>query len=709
MQFRDRHWGSPRSKPYLLVNSLALPLVLLLSLTSWAQEKPATAKAKAPTPKPQAAKEVAKPAPVVADPEAYWRAQVEPLIDKACLKCHAGVMQQGGLDMRSLDTILRGGGSGPAMIPGKPAESRILSRIHSRGADHMPPAPKASLTPKEIAVLNTWINMLPAPKSKLASGKSTDNTWVEGYLADYRSRLPKHDVLPAQLTGSAAIDWFVQSGWKRNKVEPAGRSSDLVFARRVYLDLAGRIPTLDELRRFVADKDTNKRERLIDTLIASDDYPRRMREVFDTVLMGRADSNGARVRAERGWNGFLETGFRTNRPWNEMVRDMLVARVGDGPSRGADWFVGEKNNNYQLIAEAVAPVAFGVQIGCAQCHNHPLAWEIEQRHYWGMVAVFNRSKNVDTETGPGVAEGATGGFISFANLKKETQQASLFFLNGKSVPEKVPGANEKEVDSPDLYIVPPAPDKDKKAHAPSVPKFSRREAFANSVTRDNPQLARAFANRLWALLMGRGIVPAVDQIDSRHRASHPELLEWLGRDFEKSGYDVKRLVRLIVSTRAYQLDTKLPGKTAPLPDTYARAIEKPLSAEQLLHSLWVATGVKLEEPAAKEMERTFCAKFPDLMAENYNPTLQQALFLSNSPVLSELLKPTPGSIVTKLAALKTNEARVREAFSIVLGRAPDAIELKQCVAMLASARSPESGASNLLWALLTSAEFQVNH
>ncbi|MGC4043940.1 MAG: DUF1549 domain-containing protein [Armatimonas sp.] len=706
MQFRAPHWGSPRLKQGFLVTSLPLPLVLLFALSSWAQEKPAPVKAKS-APKPVASKEVAKPVPE--DSETYWRSHVEPLIDKACLKCHAGVRQAGGLDLRSLDTILRGGSSGPAIIPGKPAESRILSRIFSQAADHMPPAPKVSLTPKEVEVLKTWITMLPVPKSKLASGKSTDITWVEGYLADYRNQLPKHDVLPTNLTGSAAIDWFVQAGWKRNKVEPAGLSSDLVFARRVYLDLAGRIPSLDELRRFVADKSADKRERLIDSLMASDDYPRHMREVFDTVLMGRADSDHARARADRGWNTFLETGFRANRPWNEMVRDMIVARASDGPSHGADWFLGEKNNNYQQMAEAVAPVAFGVQVGCAQCHNHPLAWEIEQRHYWGMVAVFNRSKNVDTETGPGVAESATGGFISFANLKKETQPATLFFLNGKSVPEKIPGANEKEVDSPDLYVFPPSPEKGKKAPRPSVPKFSRREAFADSVTHDNPQLARAFANRLWALLMGRGIVPAVDQIDSRHRASHPELLEWLGRDFEKSGYDVKRLVRLIVNTRAYQLDTKPVGKTPPLPDTFARALEKPLSAEQLLHSLWIATGVKPEEPAAKEMERTFCAKFPDLMAENYNPSLQQALFLSNSPVLSELLKPSPGSMVTKLSALKSNEARVREAFSVVLGRAPAAVELQPCQAMLASARSPESGASNLLWALLTSAEFQVNH
>jgi hypothetical protein len=643
----------------------------------------------------------------VENPDAYWASRVEPLLDKQCLKCHAGVRQLGGLDLRSLDTILRGGDRGPAIVPGKPSESRIMQFILPKPGEHMPPDPKKQLSAEEISVLKTWIALLPAPKSKLASVASKDNAWVPDYLAAYRHTFQTHEIPPPKLAGSAAIDWFLQTDWKRDNIEPARLSDDPAFVRRIYLDLAGRIPSREELKLFLNDARKDRRSQLISALIASDDFPRHMREVFDTVLMGRPTGNNARARAERGWNAFLENSFRANRPWNEVVHDILVARASDGSSHGADWFLAERNNSTQAIAEAVAPIAFGVQIKCAQCHNHPLSWEIEQRHYWGLVAVFNRSKNVETETGPGVAESAIGGFINFANLKKESQPAMLAFLNGKSVAEKIPGANDKEIDSPDLYVVPPAKE-GQKPHSPAVPKFSRREAFADSVTHDNPQLARAFVNRLWADLMGRGIVHPADQIDSRHRPSHPELLEWLAHDFEQSGYDVKRIVQTIVSSRAYQLDSKPAGKTTPLPQSFARALDKPLSAEQLLHSLWIATGTKVEPSATAEMERTFVAKFPDLMAETYNPSLQQALFLTNSPVLDDLLKPAPGTTVAKLMALKSNEARVREAFSAVLGRTPDAVELQQCQAMLA-AQSPEKGIKNLLWALLTCAEFQVNH
>jgi hypothetical protein len=641
------------------------------------------------------------------NPERLWSSRVKPLLDKHCLKCHAGVQQAGGLDMRSLDTILRGGERGMAIHPSKPNDSRIVQYVQPNAATHMPPDPKKQLSAPDIAALKTWIAALPAPKSKPPLGKSKDTAWVAAYLAEYRKSIQTHPLPPAKLSASATIDWFLETAWRRDKIVPASLSSDTVFARRVYLDVAGRIPSQKEMRQFVNDTGKDKRERLVAKLLASDDYPRHFRAVFDTVLMGRPNGRNARARAEKGWNRFLEESFRANRPWNEMVREMLTARATEGVDRGAVWFLAERKNSSQAIAEAIAPIAFGVKIECAQCHNHPLAWEIEQRHYWGMVAAFNRSKTVETDAGTGIAESAIGGFINFANLKKESQPAMLAFLNGKTIPERIPAPDEKETDSPELYLVPPAKE-GQKAQRPAVPKFSRREAFADAVTRGNPLLARAFVNRMWTALMGRGLSHPADQIDSWHRASHPELLEWLARDFEASGYDVKKLVQTLVLSRAYQLDSKPNGKTPPRPESFARGLEKPLSAEQLLHSLQIATGNKPDEKTAAEWERMFAATFPDVMPETYNPSLQQALFLSNSPILDNLLTPTPGSTVSQLRAINSDLARVKEAFQTVLGRAPDDGELQQCQSLLA-AQKGEKGVRNLLWALLTSAEFQVNH
>ncbi|HEV8542864.1 MAG TPA: DUF1553 domain-containing protein [Verrucomicrobiae bacterium] len=639
-----------------------------------------------------------------------WDARVAPLLDRYCWKCHAGVRQKGELDLRSLETILRGGEHGPALIPAKPEESRMIQYVAADSDPHMPPEGKKQLSKEEIAVFRDWVQMLPiAPE---ASSASTNIGWVPQYIAELRQSQKQRAAPPQAMPVSEAIDAILQADWDERNIKPASLSNDRAFVRRVYLDLAGRIPTPAELESFITNGEPKKREHLVNSLLESADYPRHMREVFDVVLMGRPKRNSEGARRGNGWYEFLEYAFRTNLPWSDVVQDIILARATNAPMRGASQFLYERRNNFQAMAEAMAPIAFGVEINCAQCHNHPLAWEIEQRHYWGLVAAFNRSKNVETSSGIGLAESAVGGFVQFANLKKESQPAILAFLNGRVIDEKRPGENEKEDDSPALYLVPPPKEKEK-AIAPAQPKFSRREALASAVTEENPLLARSFVNRIWAILMGQGIVNPPDQIDSRHRSSHPILLEWLSENFERSGYDVKRLIRGIVLSRAYQPNSKTPGRAPPPANSFARALDKPLSAEQLLESVLVATGhypLKESEgvPDREELRRLFVKTFPDFMPVVYNPTLEQALFWSNSPKLDALLKPHGDSTAAQLLALSSAQARIEKAFGIVLGREPDREEAEQLKPLLLSA-PPEEAVKNLLWTLLASAEFQLNH
>jgi hypothetical protein len=342
-----------------------------------------------------------------------------------------------------------------------------------------------------------------------------------------------------------------------------------------------------------------------------------------------------------------------------------------------------------------------------------VAREIKQAHYWGMVAAFNRSKNVDSEAGPGLAESAIGGFVSFANLKKESQQARLVFFNGRSIDEPWPADGVKEVDAPEKYRVAPPKGKER-AVAPADPQFSRRQALAEAVTRDNPLLARAAVNRVWAMFLGRGLVHPVDLMDSQHAPSHPELLDWLAQDFERSGFDLRRLIRNLVLSQAYQLDSRpAPGKP-PADEAFARAIEKPLSAEQLGRSLILATGpwkADGKSGSARDdasVRRALVRDFPNLFAPEYNATLQQALFLSNSPILEPLLQPQAGNLAERLSALPDDKARVKTAFQAVLGRSPDREELQASLAYLAD-HPGQGGRSQFLWALMSGVEFQVNH
>lgn len=653
-------------------------------------------------------------APAAAAPAAgpdLWSAHIEPLLKEHCHECHNPTRSKSGLDLTSLQAILRGGERGSAVIPGRPSDSNLYKSLVADADPHMPPGKRKSLAADEVTLIRQWIEQL---ATRTAAEPSTNAAEVVPASAPSAPRItwqPPSDAPPARV-----IDRFLELAWKRDRVSPAALAEDRTFVRRVHLDLAGRIPTEAEATEFLRDRARDKRARLVDRLLAGDDYPRHLREVFDPVLMGRRGPEWEERRAAQKWFAFLEDAFRRNRPWPEVVREVIVARPGRPEDRGAVWFLYERENNPQAVAEALAPVVFGVQIKCAQCHDHMVAREIKQAHYWGMVAAFNRSRNIETPAGPAVGESAIGGFVSFANLRKEALPARLIFFNGRRVDETWPAEGERENDSPDRYVVAPGEGRPTPGAA-AVPKFSRREAFADAVTRDNPLLARAMVNRLWALFFGRGLVHPVEQMDSKHPASHPELLDWLARDFQRSGGDVKRLVRALCNSRAYQLDTRPPRswKTKPAPpELFARAQDKPLSAEQLFRSLLVATGHAADTrglvagQAEPRLRRAFVRQFPDLFPTEYNATLQQALFLANSELFDQLLAPHPGNLLARLANLPDAPARVRAAFAAVYGRDPEPDELRECAAHL-EARAAEPGLKQLLWALLTSAEFQLNH
>ncbi len=641
--------------------------------------------------------------------DTLWVREVEPLLDRNCFKCHGGVRQKSGLDLRSLENILKGGDHGMALVPGDP-DASLLYQLVQKGADpHMPQDEKKQLAEPDIAAVRAWISALPG--TNLVHAPLTNTAaWAQEYTKAFRA-LAKPTWIPSkEMETPHVVDRFLELSWKQRGLQPSARAPNPVLVRRLYLDLAGRIPTPQELADFQDNAHPDRWLRLVDALLASDDYATRMGSVFDVVLMERRDPATETQRRSHGWFDFLEHAFRANYGWDRIVRELIVGRPAAPQDRGAVWYLFERQNSHQAIAEAVAPIAFGVQIGCAQCHNHPLAAEVEQRHYWGLVAAFNRSQNVETESGSAVAESAIGGFVSFANLKKESQPAQLAFLNGCLVPEKRPGENEKESDSPDRYTVPPPSEKTKPARA-SVPRFSRREALADAATRGNPQLARAFVNRMWALLFGRGMVHPVDQLDSRHRPSHPDLLNWLAQRFEQQGYDIKRLIRDLVCTSAYQLDSRPAGESPPPVDSFACALEKPLSAEQLYRSFLVATGHPLpQEDSAQDtaLRQAFTRQFPDLFPGEYSASLQQATFLSNSPLIDQLLQSKEGNTMARLLALDSNERRIYRAFEATLARLPDSEEYQRCAELLAK-RGPEAGLKQIFWALTTSAEFQLNH
>jgi len=603
------------------------------------------------------------------DAARLWTGKVQALFDVQCVKCHGPIEQKGGLELDTAKAALKGGDDGPAVVPGKPEESPLYQKLAAGVEAHMPP--KKQLSQAERELVREWIAAL-----SVAAPEDASQPRVERHFSSI----------------TEAVDAFLSENWAQRGIAPAQPVSDEVWCRRVTLDLAGRIPTPKETQEFLASPETDRRGALVDRLLASNEHAVRMRELWDVFLMGRAKRGGQEdQRRKNGWWTFLESCFRSNRPWNETVHAVLVARSEAPQDKGSSWFLYERKNEHQAIAEAVAPVVYGTKIDCAQCHDHPLAREIKQAHYWGLVAAFSRCKNVDGTTG--VAESAIGGFANFTNLKKESQPAVVTLLTGRTLPETWPAGDKKEEDSDDKYVDPKAKVR--------VPKYSRREAFADAATLENPLLATAFVNRMWAALLGRGIVHPADEINARNVPSHPALLEWLATDFAANRYDVRRFIRGIVLSRAYALSA---GDAAP--ETFAAAQERPLTAEQIARSWRVFAGLPPEDDT---LRRAVIRAVPDVLPRDYNATFQQAQFFTNDPSVTRLLKPAQGNTLERLCALSDPLVCVKESFLAVYGRLPDAEETAQAFAFLSGrAQNPEkheAAVRDLVWALLSSAEF----
>ena len=606
------------------------------------------------------------------------------VLDRHCVKCHGPLEHKSGLELDTVEAALRGNDEGPVIVPGNPAKSKIIAALSTDADPHMPP--KKQLPAEDIAALRTWVAGL---KTSTPTGAGVGNaTPKEKFVIDVKK-------IPAE--PSAAIDFFLAARWKDSRVRPAPLCDDSTFLRRTYLDLAGRIPTREEANDFLRDSKPEKRARLVDELLAGDDYPRAFREIWDVLLMGRNAGRRQQQRRDNGWYAFLEDAFRKSRPWNEVVRDLILARSDSPAARGADWFVYERRNQHQQIAEAIAPIIYGTRVDCAQCHDHPLAREIKQGHYWGLVAAFNRSKNLEGGQ-PAVGESAIGGNVNFTNLKKESQPAVLKLLTGRTIEEPTLPAGAKEEDKPDAYL-------DGKARV-KVPKFSRRAELARAVTDDNPLLARSFVNYTWAILLGRGIVHPVDEMNSKHPASHPELLDWLARDFASHQYDTRRLVRSIALSQAYQR-AAWTGPSAPGPDAFAAALEKPLTAETMARSARIASGRAAEDAPLRQK---FVEAFPDVLPRVPRATIQQSMLLANNELLAGLFKPEPGTTVEQLGKVLPLEDRARDIFRLALIRQPDPAEIAEAVRFLKSrAGQPEEAAGQLMWALVAGPEFLTNH
>ena len=377
------------------------------------------------------------------------------------------------------------------------------------------------------------------------------------------------------------IDSLIERRHADNALHAAPPATDAEFLRRATLDLNGTVPSANEVRAFIADGSADRRESLIDRLLAQPAYANRLAQFFDVALMERRPD--AKV-ARAAWEDFLRGSFARNKPYDQVVREILSADGTDPKNRGPAKFYLDRKLEPTVLARDIGRLFLGRDLRCAQCHDHPLVEDFKQEQFYGLLAFLNRSylfPNGDAATAV-IAEKADGE-VTFASVfDKAKKQHST----GPRLPSRA-ALSEPKVEKGKEYKVKPA------ANVRPVPTFSRREQLAAAITDpQNRAFARTAVNRLWSLMFGRGLVEPLDMDHSGNPPSHPELLELVDRRIH--GPSLRREVaasRIGPDRAPISGSSEVPpGQADPMPEQYVSAALKPLAPEEFAAALLQATG-----------------------------------------------------------------------------------------------------------------------
>jgi hypothetical protein len=486
--------------------------------------------------------------------------------------------------------------------------------------------------------------------------------------------------------------------------ELAPAASDAEFFRRINLDLAGTIPTPEETTAFLADADAAKREKLIDRLLAAPNYGRHLQEAFSAMLLERRAGSGV---PNQQWNSFLQEAFNTNRPWNELTRDLLFADDND-KLQAAKRFLevdGRAKDPHQKTQD-IARLFLGRNMKCAQCHDHPSVANYKQAEYFGLYSYLQDKPE---------------------QAKSEFESV---FIPGKNVTfPRLPGMAE---------VVMPTFTKEQEAEAKA---FRPRLLLARDLpTTENDLFKRNSVNRLWFLMFGRGLVNPLDLLHPDNPPSHPDLMTILAEDFGTHKFDIKYFLREIALSQAYQRTSVLPAgvKAADIPTTSYRVyVPKPLSPEQIAWSMMRATGNQAALEAAAVLEKSEfdwynylngkCdtpTNIPDVLnlfvgifgnppgeaEEEFTPSMGHALFLMNERLVLGWLEPKPGNLMERIVKL-TEPNDIAEQLSLAINSRPATEDEKKLAAnyLQQHADARETAITDLAWAMLTADEFRMNH
>jgi hypothetical protein len=534
---------------------------------------------------------------------------------------------------------------------------------------------------------------------------------------------------------SYIVDEALRAAWQKHGIAPAPPASDGRFLRRAYLDIVGRIPTLDEVTTFLADAAPDKRNKAIDALLASPEYAKHWSRYWDDVLLGDKVDNNIVDREE--FDHWLEQRFSQNAPWDEIAFLLVTAQgsnristsdsdamitapkstadlasmSGPPPSvetpadRGAgqehlngavNWLL-KYRDDPQDLAGNLSATFLGVKIQCAQCHDHKTEkWK--QRDFQQFAACLTTAKVIPLDAARDGGPKRFGVFEvrkPFVRVGKQPELAAI----EKASPVALDGTDFSQAES-------------------------RREALGEWIrSPQNPWFAKAIVNRMWGYFMGRGFVEPVDDFRASNPVLLPELLDALTSDFVAHHHDLKQLIAGITKSQAYQLAAE-PRPAARTEDAlFSRYALKPLGPDELLDSIAVATeldnllaGKNAGEfgTAKAQLRKQFGFLF-DVDEEShptsYEGTIPQALLLMNGRPLSRATNTVRQGALLKVLAMPGGDAEKLESLYLrTVARQPTSAELANLLPLLRGRPlQRQEQFEDIFWALLNSSEFIFNH
>jgi Protein of unknown function (DUF1549)/Protein of unknown function (DUF1553)/Bacterial Ig-like domain len=527
-------------------------------------------------------------------------------------------------------------------------------------------------------------------------GEAAITARFEGQFATCDVTIPLPDLVPAVLYASLPkanfIDGLVWEKLRKLGLTPSAPAPETTFFRRAYLDAIGRLPTPDETRAFLADTSLDKRTRLVDHLLEQPEYADHWANKWMDML--RPNPYRVGIKAVLNLDAWIRQAFRENRPYDQFVREVVTAK--GSTFRDGAVTVFRDRREPEEAATIFSQLFLGIRLECARCHHHPFeVWG--QDDFYGFAAYFARIGRKGRGLSPPISGSEEIVFTAKSGSVKHP-------LTGDVLPPKPLFGKAPQADDPDA---------------------DPREALAGWITSpDNPYFARVVVNRVWGDLLARGLVEPVDDLRATNPPTNGPLLDALADDFRTHGYDLKHLIRTIMTSYVYGLSSVPNERNAVDTRNYSRHYRQRLRAEALLDAICDITEVPENYSAAPPGSRAtaiWTHRTPSVFLDTFgrpdpnqdppcerieDTSVVQALHLMNAPTMQSKVTNDAGRAARLAASGKSNEEIVEELYLLTYCRLPTDEERSTVLDIFEPGTgSRREAVEDLLWALLNTPEF----